>query len=431
MNNYKSTCLFQCRNGYFITGYSTLTCQANGDGTYSWNHPAPICVEKCTSNKMDIALVIDSSSSVKATNFQLIRNFLNSIVPLFEVGPEAVRFSAIRYNKHVEELWNFGDYNSIQEYVGAIMRIPYDGSGTHTGKALDYVNNKNFEDNEGNTRSDSVKLVMLLTDGNSQDNSVEAADRLKAKNIYLTVVGVGERLDRGILGEMASAPKEDFTLFIDDFAQLAAKTKNLVEILKQCNSVKCVPNESVMDLVLMVDTSSSVGQANFVLIKDFLANIFGNFPIGATETRVGMVTYNNDVNIKFYLNTHTEKEDILRAITEFEYEGVGTQTGKALIQTTANMFRSETGHRDGVPSVTILITDGRSQDPVIQAAQHLQKQSRVMAVGIGSNADIQELQTIATGEGMDNVFMVSNYESLTQIQDELAISIASSCNDKN
>merc|ERR1712202_100422 len=74
----------------------------------------------------------------------------------------------------------------------------------------------------------------------------------------------------------ASAPKEDFTLFIDDFAQLAAKTKNLVEILKQCNSVKCVPNESVMDLVLMVDTSSSVGQANFVLIKDFLANIFGN-----------------------------------------------------------------------------------------------------------------------------------------------------------
>ena len=46
------------------------------------------------------------------------------------------------------------------------------------------------------------------------------------------------------------------------------------------------------------------------------------------------------------------------AITEFEYEGVGTQTGKALIQTTANMFRSETGHRDGVPSVTILITDG-------------------------------------------------------------------------
>jgi len=431
MNNYKSTCLFQCRNGYFITGYSTLTCQANGDGTYSWNHPAPICVEKCTSNKMDIALVIDSSSSVKATNFQLIRNFLNSIVPLFEVGPEAVRFSAIRYNKHVEELWNFGDYNSIQEYVGAIMRIPYDGSGTHTGKALDYVNNKNFEDNDGHTRSDSVKLVMLLTDGNSQDNSVEAADRLKAKNIYLTVVGVGERLDRGILGEMASAPKEDFTLFIDDFAQLAAKTKNLVEILKQCNSVKCVPNESVMDLVLMVDTSSSVGQANFVLIKDFLANIFGNFPIGATETRVGMVTYNNDVNIKFYLNTHTQKEDILRAITEFEYEGVGTQTGKALIQTTANMFRSETGHRDGVPSVTILITDGRSQDPVIQAAQHLQKQSRVMAVGIGSNADIQELQTIATGEGMDNVFMVSNYESLTQIQDELAISIASSCNDKN
>ena len=64
---------------------------------------------------------------------------------------------------------------------------------------------------------------------------MEAAERLKAKNIYLTVVGIGERLDRGILGEMASAPKEDFTLFIDNFALLNAKTDALVEILKQCN----------------------------------------------------------------------------------------------------------------------------------------------------------------------------------------------------
>jgi len=430
-NNYQSSCVFQCNNGYFITGYSTLTCESNGDGTYSWNHEAPVCVEKCTSNKLDIALVIDSSSSVKANNFELVRGFLQVVVNKFEVGPDDVRFSAIRYNRDVEELWNFGSYNTIQEYEGAIMRIPYDGSGTRTGQALDYVNSKNFMDMMGNTRRDSVKLVMLLTDGNSQDNSVEAAERLKAKNIYLTVVGIGERLDRGILGEMASAPKEDFTLFIDNFALLNAKTDALVEILKQCNSVKCFPNQSVLDLVLMVDTSSSVGQANFVLIKDFLANIFGNFPIGSTETRVGMVTYNNDVNIKFYLNTYTEKQDVLRAITEFEYEGVGTQTGKALIQTTANMFRSETGHRDGVPSVTILITDGISQDPVNEAAKYLQAESRVIAVGIGATADVDELQLIASGEGMDNVFTVNGYETLTQIQDQLAVSIASSCNDKN
>ena len=43
-NNYQSSCVFQCNNGYFITGYSTLTCESNGDGTYSWNHEAPVCV---------------------------------------------------------------------------------------------------------------------------------------------------------------------------------------------------------------------------------------------------------------------------------------------------------------------------------------------------------------------------------------------------
>ena len=78
------------------------------------------------------------------------------------------QFSAIRYNRDVEELWDFGSYNTIQEYEGAIVRIPYDGSGTRTGQALDYVNSKNFVDLMGKQRRDSVKLVMLLTDGNSQ-----------------------------------------------------------------------------------------------------------------------------------------------------------------------------------------------------------------------------------------------------------------------
>merc|ERR1719354_1429064 len=104
-NNYQSSCVFQCNNGYFITGYSTLTCESNGDGTYSWNHEAPVCVEKCTSNKLDIALVIDSSSSVKVNNFKLVRGFLQVVVNKFQVGPDDVRSSAIRYNRDVEELW--------------------------------------------------------------------------------------------------------------------------------------------------------------------------------------------------------------------------------------------------------------------------------------------------------------------------------------
>ena len=46
--------------------------------------------------------------------------------------------------------------------------------------------------------------------------------------------------------------------------------------------------------------------------------------IGSEDTRVGMATFSDDVNIEFHLGTYLSKEDILQALelVQFRYEYV-------------------------------------------------------------------------------------------------------------
>lgn len=428
VNYWKSVCLFTCNDGYFISGESTLTCMNPENSTFDWDYQPPVCLEKCNTEKMDIGIVLDSSSSIGAESFEIAKTFLARLVSLFTIGPDATQFTAIRYNSHVEDLWELEDHNDVESLKYAISQIKYDGSGTRTGRALRHMKRKFYQEGKFLGRPDAVKTILLITDGNSNDDAGAVAEILRSKNLYINVIGVGD-VDRVHIGDMASKPEEKHTMFVDSYSTLAARTGMITSQLRQCSTVKCIPSTSVLDLLVMVDTSSSIGRENFDLVQDFLANLFGNFPVAIDDTRIGLIAYNNKVKIEFFLNTFSTKRDMVKAIKNITYEGVGTLTGQAMVNVASRMFDVDRGFRDNIPTVTVLITDGKSQDPVALPASFLQQLSRVIAVGIGEGADEQELQEVASGPGDENVFRVESFASLASIHEILANSIAESCSD--
>ena len=64
----------------------------------------------------------------------------------------------------IHPLWNLNDYNTLSELYTAIDYIPYDGRGTYTGAALDYVRNNMLNELVG-ARNGVTKVVVVLTDG--------------------------------------------------------------------------------------------------------------------------------------------------------------------------------------------------------------------------------------------------------------------------
>lgn len=68
-----------------------------------------------------------------------------------------------------------------------IRRIKYLSGATNTGKALEFALENGFQ----GARSGSVpKVVILLTDGQSQDEVAEAAQRLRDSQVLIYAIGV-------------------------------------------------------------------------------------------------------------------------------------------------------------------------------------------------------------------------------------------------
>lgn len=173
------------------------------------------------------------------------------------------------------------------------------------------------------------------------------------------------------------------------------------------------------DIVFIIDESSSIGNANFQLVRTFLHSIVSSLDVSSTRVRVGIVTYNDRPTAWSYFDTFTDKEEILQFINILPYNGGGTNTGAALHFTREAIFTEQRGHRKGIQQVAVVITDGESQDDVSEAAIDLRRAGvTVYAVGIKS-ASMTELVAMASHPPYRHVFNVDSFTKLRPLKQSL------------
>ena len=150
-----------------------------------------------------------------------------------------------------------------------------------------------------------------------------------------------------------------------------------------------------------MDESGSVTSSNFELMKDFVHDISNSYDIGPDAVTIGVLTYSSAHTFEFYLNTYSMKMDVLSAINNISYSGGGTNTAGALNAIRDYAFTEANGARpssQGIPRITIVITDGRSDSSseTVSAAQQLHNDGIIVfAIGI-HGANIDELNAIAS-----------------------------------
>lgn len=174
----------------------------------------------------------------------------------------------------------------------------------------------------------------------------------------------------------------------------------------------------VADIVFIIDQSGSIGTANFQLVRMFVHSIVSGLDVGLNRVRVGVVLYNDKAEALVYLNTFKNKQNLLNFIKILPYSGGGTKTGAALNFTRESVFTKERGSRTnaGVQQVAVVITDGESQDSVLEAAAFLRR-SGVIVYSVGvENANEVELIQMATHPPNEHVFIVNSFAELTPLK---------------
>ena len=172
----------------------------------------------------------------------------------------------------------------------------------------------------------------------------------------------------------------------------------------------------------MIDTSGSIGTANFQLIREFTANVTTELINGSSGSAVGVILFSGSAHIEFNLTAHTSLNSLLSAIDNLPYNGGGTNTAEALNLLLDTAQNGELGLRNNSLNSAIVITDGQSNNPTATMsaanALHVSNIFDVYAVGI-ENAYMSELQEIASS--LEFVFFTRffNSDGLQQLKDEL------------
>ena len=153
----------------------------------------------------------------------------------------------------------------------------------------------------------------------------------------------------------------------------------------------------MIDIAFLLDSSGSIGPHNWEHVIEYLSNITAS--ITATDKRVAIITFGTLASV--YLNFTDNQDQLEQVIDTLPYSSDYTNTADALCQLLYQDWR------DGVLSIAIVMTDGRSNqrsptcgniDTTIRKVKEMRPFITFQVIGVGNNVDNQELKEIASAE---------------------------------
>ena len=132
--------------------------------------------------------------------------------------------------------------------------------------------------------------------------------------------------------------------------------------------------DKVMDVGIVVDSSSSVRRDNFEKVKQFLVDLVGKLSVSHSNTHVGVIHYNHRpfLDWDFKADTAQNADSLKAALLAMGYKPGGTRTDRAMELASNNLFKVAHGERLNVPHILLVITDGKT-NPGSKAYQDVVK----------------------------------------------------------
>ncbi|XP_030627492.1 collagen alpha-1(VI) chain [Chanos chanos] len=328
------------------------------------------CCE-CKCGPLDITFIVDSSESIGASNFAISKDFVITVIDrlITDKQAEFSRVAVVQYSgAGAQEAVQLGDPSTrtITEFKQAVKDLRWLAEATYTGEALEYSLNTTIRNivTEGT-------VVLVLTDGRSDT----VRDKVPLNVLCdkgLTVGGVGvidysgrtpnqEQLEDVVC---KADPKPGFSFTLNNFNELM-DVKFLQDLITQiCQDKKC-PNYTCpisfrenADILIMMDSSASVGSKNFLMSRDFTQKLAERFLFAerpkTVQVRVAIGQYSN--NAKMDVDFSSNYTQMAAQIQAADFQNAGTDILGAL-NFAAERLRGPRNRKKKL----VVFSDGRSQ----------------------------------------------------------------------
>ncbi|KAK3703105.1 hypothetical protein QZH41_003014 [Actinostola sp. cb2023] len=207
--------------------------------------PTPSSKTTCKS-KIDLVFLIDGSASIEmygTGTFQSCLNFIKTVINAFDVSRDGTRVGAISFSTNSTLDFDFDKYNDKQDLDSAIDKIDNAGLTTFTGKGLKFALEKVFN----SARNGVPKVLVLMTDGRSNDDVIKPSQLLKNSGVQIVTLGLGTNYDIDQLKAIATKPVTGHVITVD-FPQLTDATTTLQDyICKALRQATAITTDNISD----------------------------------------------------------------------------------------------------------------------------------------------------------------------------------------
>jgi len=130
-------------------------------------------------------------------------------VSFFPISRQETHVGVVLYTSRSIPIFNFNRYYTRALILRAIDNLRYPRGGTYIGKALSFARRYLYR---GRPASGRKRVLVVLTDGVSQDSVSSPARRLRASGCEIFVLGIGRGYRKSQLRQIATDNSHVFTV---------------------------------------------------------------------------------------------------------------------------------------------------------------------------------------------------------------------------
>uniref|UniRef100_A0A3B5BAD1 Collagen type XIV alpha 1 chain n=1 Tax=Stegastes partitus TaxID=144197 RepID=A0A3B5BAD1_9TELE len=198
----------------------------------------PPAKEVCKEAKADLVFLVDGSWSIGDDNFMKITRFLYSTMGSLDlIGPDGTQVAIAQFSDDARTEFQLSSHGNKEALLEAIQRIRYKGGNTKTGRAIKHVKESIFT-SEAGARRGVPKVLVVLTDGRSQDDVNKVSKEMQMEGYIIFAIGFADA-DYGELVNIASKPSERHVFFVDDLDAVKKIEEQLITFVCEAATATC------------------------------------------------------------------------------------------------------------------------------------------------------------------------------------------------
>lgn len=156
---------------------------------------------------LDLGFILGASGQNASSIFKSEIAFIKYIISSYSISPVTTQVGAILYGRNAQIAFEMNKHSSESSLKAALDQLKNPSDGNNIGEALQLARTSLFSQENGARYGVQKSLVIFLNEklvGNNNELKTEL-EALKSSGIRISVIGIGNNVDRKDAAEIASS----------------------------------------------------------------------------------------------------------------------------------------------------------------------------------------------------------------------------------